>query len=105
MKALKTATRTAFLSAFALTCVRVACAQPQSPDDSGVELLVERSQRVVRAVVEDVVVHDLKDGLHRYAGRRRYQTVSTRVLETLKGEHSDRLQFVQNGNFGSIDLG
>ena len=105
MRALKTATRAAFLSAFVLTCVRVAFAQPQSPDDSGVELLVERSERVVRAVVEDVVTHDLKEGLHRYVGRNRYQTVYTRVLETLKGEHSDRLQFVQNGDFGPIRLG
>ena len=105
MKALKTATRAAFLSAFALTCVRVACAQPQSPDDSGVELLVERSQRVVRAVVENVVMHELKDGLHRNAGRNSYRTVSVRVLETLKGERSDRLQFVENHDFDPIPLG
>lgn len=104
MKALKTVTQAAFFSAFLLTCVRAACAQPLSPNDVSVELMVARSSQVVRAVIEDVAVHDLKDGLHRYAGIHRYQTVFVRVLETLKGQHSERLQSVVDGDFGSIRL-
>jgi len=75
MKALKTATRAVLFSAFVLTCVRVACAQPLSPNDLSAELMVVRSQRVVRA-----------------------------VLETLKGKHCERLRFVVDGDFGSIRL-
>ena len=102
MHTLKTATQAAAFSAFILACVRVASAQPLSPNDLSVELMVARSERVVRAVIEDVATHDLKDGLHRYAGIHRYQTLSARVLETLKGEPSERLQFVVDGDFGSI---
>jgi len=53
---------------------------------------------IVRAVIDNVTELDPDDSFHRY------QTVSIRVLETIKGKHSDRLEFVHDGDFGWFRL-
>ena len=55
-------------------------------------------------MIEDVTVHALPDGLHGHAGIHRYETVSVRVLETLRGPRANRLQFVEDGDWGSHQL-
>jgi hypothetical protein len=79
-------------------------AQPVSTSASSVEWVAANSCLIVRGVIEDVSVHSLKDGLDGDAGIHRYQTVSVRVLETLKGKHSERLHFVEDGDFGAVRL-
>ena len=94
----QTATRTVSFSAVFLTCVGVAFAQPVSTSSSSVEWMAANSTLIVRAVIDDISVHDPTDSFHRY------QTVSVRVLETVKGKQSERLQFVHNGDFSSFRL-
>lgn len=87
----------------ALAGADVSRAQPVSSSSSSVEWKAAHSKRVVRAVIDDVSAHALPDGLHREAGIRRYHTVTVKVLETLKGQPAERLQFVYSyggvGNF------
>jgi hypothetical protein len=92
---------TGFLVA-ATACVVLAvdlCAQPVSTSSSSVEWMAANSPLIVRGVIDEVSVHDPKDGFNRY------QTVSIRVLETVKGPRFERLQFVHNGDFGAIRIG
>lgn len=72
--------------------------QPVSSSSASVEWIAAHSDTVVRAVVEDVSAHKYANGLHLDTGINRFHTVSVRVLETLKGEAADRLQFVHNGD-------
>jgi hypothetical protein len=97
-------TRVATFIAVALALVAAAQAQPVSTSISSVEWAAVHSPLIVRGVIDDVSVHALKDGLHPNQGVHRYQTVSVRVLETLRGEHSGRLQFVHDGDFGTFRL-
>ena len=91
--------------AVALGWLWSAAAQPVSSTASSVEWVAANSSLIVRAVIESVSVHALPDGLAGGGGSyRRYQTVSLRVLETLKGRHSDHLQLVVNGDFGTVRL-
>lgn len=91
-------------AACVLTSVGAGWAQPVSSTACSVEWAAADSHLIVRALIDDVSVHALKGGLHPDDGRHRYQTVSVRVLETLKGEHSEHLQFVENGDFGTVRL-
>jgi hypothetical protein len=94
-----------FSAAVVFGWLDLAGAQPVSGSASSVEWEAAHSPLIVRAVIEDVTPHTLPDGLAGGGGSfRRYQTVTVRVLETLKGKHSDRLQFVVNGDFGSFRL-
>jgi hypothetical protein len=104
MKTSGIVTRVTCLTASVMAFVGAAWAQPVSGTASSVEWAAANSDLIVRALIDDVSVHALKDGLHGDAGRHRYQMVTVRVLETLQGEHSDRLQFVQNGDFGAARL-
>ncbi|MFO7904772.1 MAG: hypothetical protein ACQESR_11215 [Planctomycetota bacterium] len=104
MKTSRIVTRVTSFTASVLACVGAAWAQPVSGRASSVEWAAANSHLIVRALIDDVSVHALKDGLHPDDGRHRYQTVSVRVLETIQGEHSGRLRFVQNGNFGPVRL-
>lgn len=89
------------LAALLVTAPATVChAQPVSSADSSVEWKAAHSKQIVRAVIAKVTPHKLPDGLHRKAGIRRYHTVTLNVLETLKGEPVERLQFVQS--YGSI---
>jgi hypothetical protein len=97
-------TRLASFTAVIVACIGTASAQPVSTSASSVEWVAVNSCLIVRGVIDDVSVHDLKDGLHPYQGIHRYQTVSVRVLETLHGKHFDRLQFVEDGDFGPFRL-
>ncbi len=74
-------------------------AQPVSTSSSSVEWLAANSPLIVRGVIDEISVHDPKDPYHRY------QTVSVRVLETVKGPRLERLQFVQPGDFGFVRIG
>jgi hypothetical protein len=87
-----------------LSSAGAAWAQPVATSIASVEWAAVNSPLIVRGVIDDVSVHALKDGLHPYQGVHRYQTVSVRVLETLKGEPSNRLQFVEDGDFGTFRL-
>jgi hypothetical protein len=92
-----------------LTVILAACAgtvraQPVSGSGASVEWEALNSCLVVRAVIDGAAVHPLKDGLYPDQGIRRYQTVSARVLETLKGPPAARLQFVHDGDFGAVRL-
>lgn len=78
-----------------LACAESAHAQPQAVDASSVERRAARSSLIVRAVVEEVT-GPIKDEIH----NRHYQTVSVRVLETVKGKQCDRLQFVDDVGYG-----
>lgn len=98
------ATRAALITALILLNIWDAAAQPVSGRGSSVEWMAADACLIVRGVIEDISEHALKDGLHGNAGINRYQTLSLRVLETLKGEHLARLQFVQNGDFGRFRL-
>ena len=92
---------TGFLVA-AMACVGTADdaqAQPVSATSSSVEWMAANSPLIVRGVIDEVSVHDPNDGF------RRYQTVSVRVLETIKGPQFERVQFVQDGDFGSVRIG
>lgn len=81
-------------------------AQPVSSADSSVEWKAARSKQIVRAVISEVTPHKLPDGLHRYSGIRRYHTVTVNVLETLKGEPAETLQFVHSyGSIGNFKFG
>jgi len=91
-------TRAASFTTAFLACVGAACAQPVSTSSSSVEWLGANSPLIVRAVIDDIAVHDPDDSFNRY------QTVSVRVLETVKGTHADRLQFVHNWDFGAFRL-
>ena len=94
----------AILAALLATELAGVCqAQPLSSADSSVEWKAAHSKQIVRAVISEVTPHKLPDGLHRYAGIRRYHTVTIRVLETLKGEPAETLQFVQSyGSMGNF---
>lgn len=92
------ATRTASFTAVFLACGGAAYGQPISTSSSSVEWTAANSTLIVRAVIDDIAVHDPGDSFNRY------QTVSVRVLETVKGQHSDRLQFVHNGDLSSFRL-
>jgi hypothetical protein len=96
--------RAATFTAVVLACVGAARAQPVSTSVASIEWAADNSCLIVRAVIDDVSVHALKDGLYPNQGIHRYQTVSVRVLETLKGQHSDRRQFVEDGDFGAFRL-
>lgn len=89
-----TARATGVIAAF-LACAGPASAQPVSTSCSSVEHLALQSPLIVRGVIEDIAVHAPRNSIHRY------QTLSVRVLETIQGEHAERLQFVQAGDFGS----
>lgn len=79
-------------------------AQPISTTGMSVELQTAVSERVVRAIVEEIAPHELADGLYPGSGIRRYQTLTIRVLETLKGEPAETIQFVADGDFGPHSL-
>lgn len=98
------AAETATLPLFLFLCAAGASAQPIATSDASVEWVAADSPLIVRAVIEDVAVHALKDGLHVDSGIHRFQTVTVRVLETLRGEPVDRLQFVQDGDFHGVRL-
>jgi hypothetical protein len=100
MKTPRSVAPAAFIAVLVLACVRTACAQPVSSSTSSVQWAAANSQLIVRAVIEDVSVHKFKNGLHLDTGINRFQTVSVRVLETLKGDATDRLQFVNNRDIG-----
>jgi hypothetical protein len=86
-------------AAYSLISMGTAVAQPISGGSgSSVEWWTAYSSLIVRGVIEDVVVHDPNDKYNRY------QTLTVRVLETIKGPHSDRLQFVHNHDFGGVEL-
>ena len=102
MKTRRSVALAAFFTAFVLACVRAACAQPVSISTSSVEWAAANSQMIVRAVIEDVSLHKFKSGLHRGTGIRAFHTISVRVLETLKGDATDRLQFVHTRGFGRL---
>jgi hypothetical protein len=74
-------------------------AQPVSASTASVEWMAANSSSIVRGVIDEISVHDPHDAFHRY------QTVSVRVLETIKGPPSDRLQFVHDGDFGPVRIG
>ena len=93
--------RAATFAAVILAGVVAARAQPVSTHESSVEWVAVHSPLIVRAVIEDVrehAQHVPDDGIHRY------QTVSARVLETLRGEHAPRLEFVHSGDFTRVKL-
>ena len=73
-------------------------AQPIVADVASVEWWAAHSPLIIRGVIEDVAVHDPGDA------NNRYQTVTFHVLEAIKGVSVDRLQFVQNGDFGTFAL-
>jgi hypothetical protein len=88
-----------------LVSLGTAAAQPVSSNASSVEWVAANASLIVRGIIEDISMHALPDGLAGGGGKyHHYQTLSVRVLETLKGEHSDRLQFVNDGDFGSFRL-
>jgi hypothetical protein len=74
-------------------------AQPVTTRSSSVEWMAAYSSLIVRGVIDEISVHDPNDGFNRY------QTVSIRVLETIKGPRFERLQFVHNGDFGPVRIG
>jgi hypothetical protein len=86
MKTSRIVTRVVCFATYMLASVGAAWAQPISGTASSVEWAAVHSHLIVRALIDDVSVHALKDGLHPNDGRHRYQTVSVRVLETIKGE-------------------
>ena len=94
----------AWLTAAFLLGIGPTRAQPVFGTSASVEWKAAHSRLIVRAVVEDVSVHALKNGLHRDTGINRFQTVSVRVLETLKGPPVDRLQFVHNGDIRRFEF-
>src|SRR4051812_11397802 len=73
-------------------------AQPVVANSSSVEWIAARSPLIVRGVIEEISAHDPGDPFNRY------QTVSVRVLETVRGPRSGRLQYVHNGDFGPFRL-
>src|SRR4051794_118275 len=73
-------------------------AQPVVANSSSVEWIAARSPLIVRGVIEEISPHHPGDPFHRY------QTVSVRVLETVRGPRSGRLQFVHDGDFGPFRL-
>jgi hypothetical protein len=88
--------RTVSFGVALLACVGVACAQPGPSRHLSVEWLAAESPLIVRAVIDDASArvldpHDPRKAFHRY------QTISVRVLETVKGKPCERLQFVQDG--------
>jgi hypothetical protein len=92
---------TGFLVA-AMACLGAAddlYAQPVTTSSSSVEWMAANSPLIVRGVIDEISVHDPNDGFHRY------QTVSVRVLETVKGPRFERLQFVHSGDFGPVRIG
>ena len=94
----------ALLTAAFLLGIGSTRAQPVSTDSSSVEWMAANSQLIVQAVIEDVSVHTFKNGLHRDTHINHFQTVSVRVIETLKGQSIDRLQFVHNGDIGRFEF-
>lgn len=74
-------------------------AQPIAGRSVSVEWMAANSPLIVRGVIDEISVHDPDDHFHQY------QTVSVRVLETVKGPPSDRLQFVHDGDFGPVRIG
>jgi hypothetical protein len=96
--------RRGLLMAIVAAFAAAANAQPVSGSAASVEWAAADCCAIVRAVIDDVSIHELKDGLYPNAGVRRYQTVTARVLDTLKGEHADRLQFVNDGDFRGFRL-
>jgi hypothetical protein len=95
MNASAIATLAVVFTAMALACSAPAAAQPVSTSSSSPEWWAANSPLIVRAVIGNAIAHEHDD-----SGITRYQTVSIRVLETIKGKHADRPRFVQNGNFG-----
>lgn len=73
----------------------LALAQPVSTSTQSVEHLALHHPLIVRAVLDDIAIHAPRNSIHRY------QTLTASVLETIKGEHAERLQFVDSGDFGS----
>jgi len=102
MKASGTAIRTVSFGVALLACVGVACAQPTPSWHLSVESLAAESPLILRAVIDDVSVRVLDPQDPRKAFHR-YQTISVRVLETLKGKPIERLQFVQDGSDSSFE--
>jgi hypothetical protein len=82
----------------------VVSAQPVSTTVSSIEWATAQACIIVRATIDSVSVHELKDGLYPNQGVRRFQTVSIHVRETLRGEHEERLQFVHDGDFSTFRL-
>jgi hypothetical protein len=89
-----------FSWAVVFAAVDAASAQPLAGSAASVEWEAANCCYIVRAVIDDVAVHELPDGLHGHAGIHRYETVSVRVLETLRGPTANRLQFVEDGDWG-----
>lgn len=87
--------RVVLFSAVHLACAGTALAQPVSTISSSVELLAAQSPLIVRAVLDDIAIHPPRNGIHRY------QTLTASVLETIRGKHVERLQFVHSGDFGA----
>jgi hypothetical protein len=87
----------AFAAAQAIL-TETAVGQPIAGNSASVEWLAAQSPLIVRAVIEDIAEHDPNDAFNCY------QTISVRVLETVKGQHSPRLQFVHNFDFGPVRL-
>lgn len=95
--------RLTFVATLALSLFSdAAFAQPIAGHGSSVEWLAASSDRLVRGVIQAVKVNQLKGGFHHYDGVNRYQTVTVRVLETLKGEAPKQLPFVETGDLGVL---
>jgi len=92
------ATRVVCSAASWLILAAVALGQPLSGSGFCVEWMAASSPLVVRGVIDEIESHG-SDG-----GYNSYKTVTVRVLETLKGQHSPRLQFVHNHDFGPVRL-
>ena len=90
------------LGVAAMACLTAAddlSAQPVATSSSSVEWMAENSPLIVRGVIEVVAAFDPNNAFHRY------QTVTVRVLETIKGPRFDRLQFVHDGDFRADRIG
>ena len=72
--------------------------QPVSIGSSSVEWWAAHSPLIVRAVVEDFAP------IEPVGQNRRHQSISVRVLETIKGPHHDRLQFADWATFTPDEL-
>ncbi len=87
------AIRTASIFAGMLAWAATAASQPVTQTIYSVEWLAANSRRIVRAKIDDVQVHDPESNPHSH------RTLSLRILETLKGEHSERLQVVHSHGY------
>ena len=101
-------TRLAAIITCSMACclggIETAQAQPVGVSVSSIEWAAADSCVIVRGVIEKAIVHKLADGLFPDQKIRCYQTLTVRVLETLKGKHAPRLEFVHDGDFVKVDV-